>query len=261
MSHRLRGETLLELNKPKSALEALERFLKHSTEEPPASVYRITGLIHAKMEKYAAAVADYTHALEISRRQKLRGKERLHTEDDSDDGNDKSKWKDPDAQTLGYRGWAYLILNTPKMALEDFKRAVDLDPNNSDALLGRGCAQVQLGDWKSAVRDTEEALRQGLKQNQASSRLFYNAARVYSQSAGRIDEDPVASRDATLKQQRLEFEKEALRLLSEAMKLEQIDERAKFWDEYIRNDPGLRQIRRTPEFARLNEQYAGRAGK
>ena len=80
----------------------------------------------------------------------------------------------------GRRGWAYLIYDSPKLALADFEAAIKLNPADADAYNGRGMAQARLGDRRAAVAERREALRQG---GGTSPRVTYNAARIYAIAA------------------------------------------------------------------------------
>ena len=77
------------------------------------------------------------------------------------------------------RGWAYLVFDSPKLALVDFEAAIKLDPADGDAYNGRGTARARLGDHAAAVADAREALRHG----RANPRVTYNAARIYAIAA------------------------------------------------------------------------------
>ncbi len=57
------------------------------------------------------------------------------------------------ADAYNNRGVAYLKAGMPSEALEDFTRALALNPQNTDALLNRATAYINLGEFGYAVRD------------------------------------------------------------------------------------------------------------
>ena len=87
------------------------------------SVYRGRGLARAELGQYPGAIEDFTKALE------------LH----------------PTSAVQAYRGWTYLVVDAPKLALRDFELAIELDPKNGDAYCGRGFARAKLGRHREAV--------------------------------------------------------------------------------------------------------------
>jgi tetratricopeptide (TPR) repeat protein len=80
---------------------------------------------------------------------------------------------EPDSATHAARGWTYqLALDASVPALRDFEAAIRLDARNGDAYNGRGLARVRLDlDVRDAVADAEQALRLGPE----VSRTPYNA--------------------------------------------------------------------------------------
>ncbi len=88
------------------------------------SVYRGRGLARTELGQYPGAIDDFTKALE------------LH----------------PTSAVQAYRGWTYLVLDSPKLALRDFELAIELDPKNADAYNGRSYAHAKLGRHGEAVR-------------------------------------------------------------------------------------------------------------
>src|SRR5262249_56280115 len=116
---------------------------------------------------------------------------------------------EPDAVTYTARGWVYLMTEAPKPALADFDEALHLDPKHGEAYLGRAYAQVLLGKPGEALRDAEEGLRCGPE----SPRLCYNAARVYAQLVGKVDEADTARPGPLAREHRAAYQDHALLLL------------------------------------------------
>src|SRR6202023_414787 len=69
---------------------------------PEADVFRDRGLARAELGNLAGAIEDFSRALEIK----------------------------PDSKSRAQRGWIYLVLEAPKLAVQDFEEAVKLDPAN-----------------------------------------------------------------------------------------------------------------------------------
>ena len=109
--YRQRAEVLLALKRHKEAGEALDQYLRVGGKPTPAT-HRARGLLHAQRREYRDAVAAYSLALVLKQ----------------------------DADILSNRGWAYLMQEALRPALDDFDAALRLNPNDADALAGRGTA-------------------------------------------------------------------------------------------------------------------------
>ncbi len=123
VGQRLRAETLFRLGRFEEVVQAFDRYLE--TGKPLESVYRGRGLARAELGQYPGAIDDFTKALE------------LH----------------PTSAVQAYRGWTYLVVDAPKLALRDFELAIELDSKNGDAYNGRGFAQARLGRHREALLD------------------------------------------------------------------------------------------------------------
>jgi serine/threonine protein kinase/Tfp pilus assembly protein PilF len=226
-TQQLRGEALIELKRYAEAVDALDRFLAQGA--PTAAAHRARALARAKLKDFTGAIEDYSSALDI----------------------DRLKKKSPDPATLAYRGWAYLISEAPRLALNDFEAALaQAGVDRVDCLSGRGYARVLLGDWKLGVADAEAAL----KDKPVQPRDLYNLGRIYAQAAGKVDVDPM-KRDPQAQEQRRQFETKALQLVRTACEKTAADQRAAFWKEYVRTDPAFQPLRRNPAFAQLAADF------
>ncbi len=204
-AHRLRAEALFRLGRFEDVVRAFDRYLE--TGKPLEVVYRGRGLAQAELGQYPGAIEDFTKALE------------LH----------------PTSAVQAYRGWTFLVVNAPKLALRDFDLAIELDGKNGDAYCGRGFARAKLGRHAEAIQDAAAALRQG----PSSPRLFYNAARIYAQCPG-----PYAG--------------QATELIQRALELLPDDQRRVFWSTNIQKDAALAALRHHPSFIRLESQLSAR---
>src|SRR5262249_35674069 len=145
-----------------------------------------------------------------------------------------------------HRGWAYLVVDSPRLALGDFEAAIKLDPADGDAHNGRGTAHVRLGDHRAAVADARTALRFG----KTNPRVTYNAARIYALAV------PVAASEVggNARMARLlasQYQDTAVQLVREALEREAPQNRASVWHNTIQDDPALKSIRRRLKFDEL----------
>jgi tetratricopeptide (TPR) repeat protein len=223
-AHRQRAEALLALGRHPEAGAALDQYLKVGG-RPTAAVYQTRGLIHAQRQDYRAAVAAYSRALELEPEPDARTALGPETE----------------ARTLSYRGWAYLKLEAARPALDDFDAALKRNPQDADALAGRGAALVLRGrvaDVASAVSAAEKSLRAEPKtfaRLMACVRIYARAAELLRARPAPQGNDPRVRR----------YARRALDLLREAEELLPAKERETFWRDYLQGDPALLQLVRT----------------
>ena len=178
-----RGEALVQLQRYPEALSCFDRYLAKGG-SPDADVHQLRGLVRAKLGQYAGAIADYSRSLQL----------------------------EPQSTTQAYRGWAYLVTEAPRKALDDFDAAIQLDPTNGDAYNGRGFAQLKLGDYRAAVADAVQSVRLGPE----TPRLFVNAARIHAQAVGILDAAAEAA-NGPPHPMRSEYQERALCLLGKAL--------------------------------------------
>src|SRR5262249_15502086 len=129
LAHHLRGEALLKMNRWQDAERAFGACLAQGP--AAAAVYRGRGEARLNLGNLAGAIEDYTQSLALTR----------------------------DADSHARRGWAYFFADAWRLAQHDFDEAVRLDPDASDARVGRGLARVMLGDYRRAVADADAVLR------------------------------------------------------------------------------------------------------
>src|SRR5205814_1744757 len=92
----------------------------------------------------------------------------------------------PDGDIYQHRGWAHFFADARKLALRDFAKAIELDPEAGDAYTGRGLARVLLGDYREAVADAEAALRRKPR----TPEMMHNIACIFAQAVARAEADP-----------------------------------------------------------------------
>jgi serine/threonine protein kinase/tetratricopeptide (TPR) repeat protein len=211
-AYRLQAAALLELGRYGESLAALDVCLKYAP--PAADVYRARATVHARLGHYADALTDFTRAVDL----------------------------EPDAATFCSRGWTYLVMDAPKLALSDFRNAARLDTFSSDAQTGLGFSLILLGEVKDGIAAVEKGLQHGPK----TARLNYNAARAYAHAC----RSPRAA--FSLKS---EYEKRSLELLAQALELTPAPDRAVFWRNYPRVDTAFAPLRQSTAYLRLAYQY------
>jgi tetratricopeptide (TPR) repeat protein len=255
-AHRQRAEALLALGRNEEAGAALDQYLKVGG-QPTAAVYRTRGLLHAQQKDYRAAVAAYSQALALepgpTQLPVLAGQALLGPATPGAASVTAQllvfrRFQDasvlalgPDARTLSYRGWAYLRLEAARPALDDFDAALKRNPQDADALAGRGAALVLRGrvsDVASALSAAEKSLRAEPKtfaRLMACVRIYARAAELLRARPAPQGNDPRVRR----------YSRRALDLLREAEELLPTKERATFWRDYVQGDPALLQLVRT----------------
>jgi tetratricopeptide (TPR) repeat protein len=216
-TYRQRAEVLLALKRNKEAGEALDSYLSVGG-KPTPEMHRARGLLHAQRHDYRAAVKAYSNALDLKE----------------------------DAKTLSDRGWAYLMQDAVRPALDDFDAALKHDPNDADALAGRGTALMirgRVADVAEAVAAAEKSLR---PRPWTVPRLMACAG-IYARAGGVLEaaNDPQAG--GCLRR--------AVALLREAMALVPKKEQAATWRDGVLTDPALRPLQRTAELIELGRAY------
>jgi tetratricopeptide (TPR) repeat protein len=225
-AYRVHGEILFRQEKFADALLLLSLYLEASKQSPmaappPASVYRMRALALARTNKPVEALADYNRALD----QKV------------------------DAATLSERGWLYVRNEAPKLAENDFARAIKEDPKFGDAYNGRGFLRVvRDGKSETGVADAEFALKYGPE----TWRLVYNAARVYAQASqpALLERDPHLSR-AQIEDLCARYQGRAVELIRKALALQKGEQVEKFWKGVVLEDSALKPIHASAAFLRL----------
>jgi tetratricopeptide (TPR) repeat protein len=219
-AYRQRADTLLAQEHYREAGEALDHYLLTSAGEP--KLYRARGLIHAALRQYAEAVDAYGRALA----------------------------QKPDADTLSYRGWAYLKLDAARPALADFEAALKLDPTQADALSGRGNARVRLGQVTAGLDDAEAALRH----DRPTAEQYRAAACTYGRAVGQLEAQSGVRSVPVSKL--YEYQERAAALLRAA--LEQVPPawRADFWRAGVEAEPDLLPLHRSTALQVLARSYA-----
>ena len=226
LTQRFRAEALLALERIPEAGRALDDYLA-VTRDPPAEVYQARGLIHAGAGQQPSAIDMYSAALRL----------------------------DPhDKKTRGYRGWTYLSIDAPRLALADFEAWLAEAPASAEALIGRGSARIRLKQLDGAVADAAAAEKQGA----LTDRLLFNLACIYAQAAVQTEDEPRPqrpARDPRGARQAALYEQKAIKCLRLAIGELLADRRSAFWRNQVLTDPALTMLRRGKMFAQMAKEF------
>lgn len=160
----LLGESLIELGQFGDAIAPLTRALELNG--PNADLFRARGLCVARLGRYREAMDDYTRSLAL----------------DTEAPN-----------ILARRGWAYLLYGND-LAMKDFERAIELNPENADSYNGLAYALVEGKKTQEAVAAARTAVKKAepqlVQQGSQAWSLLYNAATVLAQASSQVDGTP-----------------------------------------------------------------------
>ena len=149
-----RGYAQLLLENLNSGIEYSTKAIEKNNEYSAA--YSLRGVCYSKEKKYELAIKDFTKAIEINK-----------------------NWEVSStlSQTLFDRGFAYLDLGTDEegfseKGIDDFKRMIDLNPNETTAYYNIGYGYEKLKNYREAVKWYIEAVeRKYDDQSSAYSRI------------------------------------------------------------------------------------------
>jgi serine/threonine protein kinase/Tfp pilus assembly protein PilF len=155
---------------------------------------------------------------------------------------------EPNSDVSARRGWAY-ALQGAALALHEFEQSLAQNAGNLDAHAGRGYALARLGRHREAAREAERALGPGVQDWQTK----YNVACIYAQAVIPARNDPDQPDGAALADQ---YRDQALRLIRAALELAgDPAKRPALW-RAIAADPALDPIRTSAGFAELDTAFS-----
>jgi tetratricopeptide (TPR) repeat protein/predicted Ser/Thr protein kinase len=221
----LLGQVLFEQGRYQEAVVAYDRYLSQGG-RPLADVYQGRGEARMRLGEFLGAVDDYTQALNLA----------------------------PSAVLFEQRGWAYFFADAWRPALRDFDEAIHRDARRAGPFAGRGLCRVQLGDYRKAVEDADQALR--LRPN--NPEMLHNIACVFSLAVGCVQADTKAADRTALAG---EWRARTVAVLRQALELVPTKERPSFWREKVSPDPALGPVRKSPEFQQLCQEVATPASR
>ena len=200
--------------------EALDLYLRKGRAAPED--YQVRGIIYHKLGQYLEAIEAYGRSLALQ----------------------------PNVNTFSHRGWAYLQLEAPRLALADFETALRLQEGHPEALCGRALARARLGDLRGAVADAETVRHQSAP----TKELLLNAARIYGRAAGALETG--SSPAARSAREVARYRERGIELLRMVLEKVPAEERPAFLRDNIRKDPELVPLRRSSAMVELNRRYA-----
>ncbi len=215
LAERFRAESLLALDQYDKAASALDHYLSASLSarrQPDSAAYKARGLLYARTGKLSNAIEMYGAAL------------RIKADDD----------------TRALRGWAYLVTDAVRLALDDFESCLKQAPTNADYLIGRASARIRLKMRDEALTDAEAAEKQG----GLSSRLLYQLSCVYAQAMTLTEVAFRSGSDRFAAQRLALYEDLAQDYLSRTMTALSPEKCRSFWSNQVETDPLLAPIRR-----------------
>jgi serine/threonine protein kinase/tetratricopeptide (TPR) repeat protein len=219
LAYREKANTLIVLKRDQEAGKVLDQYLalaRGRRDHPTFEIHKARGLIHARLHKNPEAIEAFTQALMI--------------EDDLD--------------TRNRRGWVYLALNSPPLALADFNKVLGRQASHADALCGRAHALIRLNQLEQALKDAEQALKEG----KSTPRLLLGAARVHAWVAsggfGQASATPIPR-----------HVKRVAELLEDALRQQAQEERASFFVQRIRKEPAFASLWRDPGMQQLARSF------
>src|SRR5262249_40082479 len=154
----------------------------------------------------------------------------------------------PDAAIYQHRGWAHFFTDAWKLALRDFAKSIELDPDASDAHTGHGLTRVMLGDYRGAVADADAAL----SRQPSAPEMMHNIACIFAQAVLRAEADLQEADRQSLAER---YRKRALETVRRTLEMLRPEERVSFWHGKIMPDAALTPIRNDEDFKRLQVEY------
>jgi serine/threonine protein kinase/tetratricopeptide (TPR) repeat protein len=219
IAHRARAEEALAAGRFPEATREFNRYLD-ARGVADADFYQARGLARANLGDDPGAVEDYTRALAL----------------------------EPNASNMRTRrGWTYL-LSSQKLAENEFREAIRLNPENADAHSGLGYTRVLAGRYEEAIGDAEKAVALGPR----APELLYNAGCILAKAVELAGAD---ARYADRSERASRHAERALDLIREALERLPPPRRTSFWEETVANDPALKAIRASAGFAELDARY------
>jgi tetratricopeptide (TPR) repeat protein len=106
--------------------------------------YYLRADVYCDMGNAEASIADFTTVIELN----------------------------PTADAYNYRGWAYYMYGDLNAAMNDYNRAIAIDPDLHYAYNNRGLAWQAMGYLELAREDYEKAIELGMVENWAETNLY-----------------------------------------------------------------------------------------
>ncbi len=146
------------------AIRGLDQAIAIEKDNPLA--YYNRGYAHFALKQYPQAIADYSAAIRIDANfglaynnrgltRAIVGTELVEALADTDEA---LKLLPINLEVRDTRGFVYLKLGDPALALNEYNAALNIDPNRAVSLYGRGLAKIRMGDTAGGKNDQDAAL-------------------------------------------------------------------------------------------------------
>jgi len=150
-----RGTARYELGDKKAAIADFNQAIKinPNNEEADSFAYALRGIARFELGEKQAAIEDFKQAFKINPNldPRLRAKISQYYQQPLQNLNP--------TKTYTRDGFNYLGLENHQEALAAFNQALQVNPNDALAYIGRGTARYKLGDKKDAITDFNQALK------------------------------------------------------------------------------------------------------
>lgn len=251
-----KGELLHRRGQDARALEAYDAALKAWPDDADASLWRARSLIVREQYQEATAALDVYLEKNPARSAwvyQVRGVARARSGNPLGAVEDFTRALDlqpASVATRCLRGWEFARSGSAALALQDFESVLKAEPRNVRARVGRGYARATLGDADAAARDAEQALELDPK----GARTLRDAARVFAVVVGKTDAAPRGSGEGS--EARFAYQARAVDLLIRGAEATPAGgRRFAYWTE-VESDPDFAPVRRAPAYSRVRAVFA-----
>ncbi|WP_422001623.1 tetratricopeptide repeat protein [Reyranella sp.] len=153
----------LAVGKADAAIKLLDRAL--AIDDKNALAFYNRGYAHFALRQYEPAIADYSSAIQFDPRmgvaynnralvRAIVGTDLVQALADSDEA---LKLQPANLDVRDTRGFIFLKLGDPSLALNEYNAALTFDPNRAISLWGRGLAEIRLGNTIAGKNDQAAA--------------------------------------------------------------------------------------------------------
>ncbi len=143
-----------------------------------------------------------------------------------------------DVATRNMRGWNYVKLKRYDLAADDFRKSIELAPEDAEAHTLFGYLMALQGDETAS----EISATKGVLYGGQSYLVLHNVACIYAELARASSIQP---------KQRIEYEDAALAVLARAIKLAHQNPAGVDLIEIIRNEPAYQSLKERTEFQQM----------
>jgi serine/threonine protein kinase/tetratricopeptide (TPR) repeat protein len=250
-----RARLNLQRGRVREALADFDRALEREPADSPLA-HRALAEEFLATDRYLEAVREFDRYLEVhgipdADFYQARGLARANLGDDPGAVDDYSRALalEPNASNMrARRGWTYL-LSPMKLAENEFLGAIHLNHQNADAYNGLGYVHLLGGRQDDAIREAETALRLGPRRPE----VLHNAACIFAKAG---ETQPPMANQSDGHAQAARLRQRALELIGEEMEAIPGARRAAFWRQNVATEHAFASIRHDPRFSAMEAKYA-----